>query len=84
MRGRRNSLRKAIIKYLEAINNFHVTCVNLLVEHQKKIINRQFELKRVADCMIDLYASGAVLSRATAAHDQARVLKLQKKIFTKS
>merc|ERR1712176_1009278 len=28
---------------------------------------RQFELKRVADCMIDLYAASACLSRATAA-----------------
>ena len=30
-------------------------------------MNRQFELKRVADCMIDLYAASACISRATSA-----------------
>ena len=35
-------------------------------------MGRQFELKRVADCMIDLYACGAVLSRATAAVQQGK------------
>jgi len=33
-------------------------------------MNRQFELKRVADCMIDLYAASACISRATAAVTQ--------------
>jgi len=51
----------------DAITKFHICSVNLLVKHQKKIMHRQFELKRVADCMIDLYACGAVLSRATSA-----------------
>ena len=30
-------------------------------------MSRQFELKHVANCMIDIYAASAVLSRATAA-----------------
>lgn len=54
----------------DAITSFHITSVNLLVKHQKKIMGQQFELKRVADCMIDLYACGAVLSRATSAVHQ--------------
>jgi len=37
------------------------------MKHQKNIMNRQFELKRVADCMIDLYAASACISRATSA-----------------
>ena len=49
------------------VNDFHALSINLLVKHQKKIMSRQFELKRVADCMIDLYAASACLSRATAA-----------------
>jgi len=56
----------------DAITKFHICSVNLLVKHQKKIMGRQFELKRVADCMIDLYACGAVLSRATAAVKQGK------------
>jgi len=56
----------------DAITKFHICSVNLLVKHQKKIMGRQFELKRVADCMIDLYACGAVLSRATAAVQQGK------------
>merc|ERR1712142_1091508 len=51
----------------DQINNFHALCCNLLITHQKKIMSRQFELKRVADCMIDLYAASACISRATAA-----------------
>jgi len=53
-----------------AINNFHATSVNLVVKHKKKIIGQQFALKRVADCMIDLYTASAVISRATAAKAQ--------------
>jgi len=51
----------------DQINNFHALSCNLLITHQKKIMSRQFELKRVADCMIDLYAASACISRATAA-----------------
>merc|ERR1712168_716547 len=56
----------------EAITKFHICSINLLVKHQKKIMSRQFELKRVADCMIDLYAASACLSRATAAKVQSK------------
>lgn len=51
----------------EAINRFHTVSVNLVVKHQKKIIGQQFALKRVADCMIDLYTASACISRASAA-----------------
>merc|ERR1711937_995794 len=54
----------------EQINAFHALSINLLVKHQKKIMSRQFELKRVADCMIDLYAAYACISRASTAKAQ--------------
>jgi len=54
----------------EQINAFHALSINLLVKHQKKIMSRQFELKRVADCMIDLYAASACISRASTAKAQ--------------
>ncbi|CBY11738.1 unnamed protein product [Oikopleura dioica] len=56
----------------ESINAFHVASTNLLVKHQKKIMSRQFELKHVADCMIDIYSASAVLSRATAAVNEGK------------
>merc|ERR1712179_288435 len=56
----------------EAINRFHASSVNLVVKHQKKIIQQQFALKRVADCMIDLYTASACISRATAAVQQQK------------
>ncbi|KJE89633.1 acyl-Coenzyme A dehydrogenase [Capsaspora owczarzaki ATCC 30864] len=40
---------------------------SLLITHGRKIIDQQLKLKRVADAAIDLYASVAVLSRATHA-----------------
>ena len=56
----------------EAINRFHASSVNLVVKHQKKIIQQQFALKRVADCMIDLYTASACISRASAAVTQQK------------
>lgn len=55
-----------------AINKFHATSVNMIVKHQKKIIGQQFELKRIADCLIDLYTASACISRATAAEQQKK------------
>lgn len=37
------------------------------MKHGKDIINQQLVCERVADCVIDLYAMAAVVSRATAA-----------------
>merc|ERR1719394_1969621 len=54
----------------EQINAFHALSINLLVKHQKKIMSRQFELKRVADCMIDLYAASACISRASTSKNK--------------
>eukprot|EP00947_MAST-08B_sp_MAST-8B-sp1_P001926 g1926.t1 len=39
----------------------------LLVKHGKDIVQEQLQLKRVADCVIDLYATSACLSRASKA-----------------
>ena len=66
----KSCLTTILTLFLAAINKFHAVSVNLVVEHKKKIIGQQFALKRVADCMIDLYTASAVISRATAAKAQ--------------
>merc|ERR1719244_60575 len=50
---------------VKAIEQFGSVVEALLIKHGKKIIDEQFVLKRVADCAIDLYAMGVVLSRAS-------------------
>src|SRR5205085_594226 len=35
----------------------------LLVQHQKEIVDRQYQLARIADAATDLYASSCVLNR---------------------
>jgi hypothetical protein len=37
----------------------------LLMKHKKEIMHEQFQLQRVADCVIDMYAATACLSRAS-------------------
>lgn len=39
----------------------------LLMKHGKKVVERQLELERVADCVIDIYSSTACVARATRA-----------------
>ncbi|CAL8242029.1 unnamed protein product [Merluccius merluccius] len=55
---------------VKAIEQFGVAVEDLLIKHGKKIIDEQFVLKRVADCAIDLYAMGVVLSRASRSLSQ--------------
>ncbi|KAK0133075.1 Very long-chain specific acyl-CoA dehydrogenase, mitochondrial [Merluccius polli] len=55
---------------VKAIEQFGVVVEDLLIKHGKKIIDEQFVLKRVADCAIDLYAMGVVLSRASRSLSQ--------------
>ncbi|CAL8325895.1 unnamed protein product [Lota lota] len=50
---------------IQAVEQFGVVVEDMLIKHGKKIIDEQFVLKRVADCAIDLYAMGVVLSRAS-------------------
>ena len=42
---------------------------SLLREHRARIVDRQFQLKRVADAVADIYAQTAVLSRVSAIFD---------------
>jgi acyl-CoA dehydrogenase family member 9 len=42
---------------------------SLLRKHGKKIVDRQFQLKRLADAVADIYAQIAVLSRVTSIFD---------------
>jgi len=57
----------------QLITRFELVCKKLLTKHKKKIIHQQFHVKRVADAALDIYASAATMSRATAAqsHDGA-------------
>eukprot|EP01138_Halocafeteria_seosinensis_P006648 gb/GECG01006796.1/.p1 GENE.gb/GECG01006796.1/~~gb/GECG01006796.1/.p1 ORF type:complete len:630 (+),score=98.72 gb/GECG01006796.1/:1-1890(+) len=43
---------------------------DLLMKYNKKVIEQQMELERVADCVIDIYAMAATTARATRAVDQ--------------
>src|SRR5205823_3480782 len=43
---------------------------SLLRKHGKGIIQKQFQLKRLADAVADIYAQVAVLSRVTAIFDE--------------
>lgn len=47
------------------IKEFGKTVENLLIKHKKGIIDRQYELVRVADAAIDIYSMIATLSRCT-------------------
>uniref|UniRef100_A0A182NB72 Very long-chain specific acyl-CoA dehydrogenase, mitochondrial n=1 Tax=Anopheles dirus TaxID=7168 RepID=A0A182NB72_9DIPT len=51
----------------ESMDMFSRTIESLLVKHGKGIVERQFQLARVADCAIDIYTMAAVLSRASRA-----------------
>jgi acyl-CoA dehydrogenase family protein 9 len=46
---------------------------SLLREHKKEVIDRQFQQKRLADAVSDIFAQVAVLSRATAIFDDQGV-----------
>ncbi|XP_058062012.1 very long-chain specific acyl-CoA dehydrogenase, mitochondrial-like isoform X2 [Anopheles bellator] len=51
----------------ECMDLFSETVESLLMKHGKGIIERQFQLARIADSMIDIYTMAVVLSRATRA-----------------
>ncbi|XP_059179422.1 very long-chain specific acyl-CoA dehydrogenase, mitochondrial-like [Physella acuta] len=52
-------------KTAKSINAFGETVEDLLIQYNKKIIDEQFILKRLADAAIDIYGMVSVLSRAT-------------------
>jgi len=51
----------------QTVGEFSGVVESLLLKHRKDIINRQFELNRVANAAIELYSSACVLSRASRA-----------------
>jgi len=57
------------------ITRFEVISKKLLQKYNKKIIHQQFHVKRIADAALDIYASSATLSRATAAQKHANANK---------
>jgi len=57
-------LRKDTVAFGQAVEG-------LLMKHGKNIVHEQLQLKRVADCVIDLYATTACLSRASKAAENS-------------
>ncbi|XP_052002200.1 very long-chain specific acyl-CoA dehydrogenase, mitochondrial-like isoform X1 [Xyrauchen texanus] len=66
---------------VKAIEQFGAVTEELLLKHGKKIIDKQFVLKRVADCAIDLYAMVVVLSRASSSLGQGHSSAQHEKIL---
>ncbi|XP_058123772.1 very long-chain specific acyl-CoA dehydrogenase, mitochondrial-like [Anopheles ziemanni] len=58
-------LQNAAKQCAECVDKFSQTIESLLAKHGKGIVERQFQLARVADCVIDIYTMATVLSRAT-------------------
>ncbi|MFH4973585.1 hypothetical protein AB6A40_000294 [Gnathostoma spinigerum] len=57
------SLKESGTNLNTSIARFGKTVETLLMKHKKAIIERQFELIRIADAAIDIYCMAAVLSR---------------------
>uniref|UniRef100_A0AAG5DDE9 Very long chain acyl-CoA dehydrogenase n=1 Tax=Anopheles atroparvus TaxID=41427 RepID=A0AAG5DDE9_ANOAO len=60
-------LQNAAKQCAESMDVFSKTVESLLLKHGKGITERQFQLARVADCAIDIYAMVSILSRASRA-----------------
>ncbi|KAI1719984.1 acyl-CoA dehydrogenase, middle domain-containing protein [Ditylenchus destructor] len=59
------ALKESAALLNEAIKEFGTTVQTLLSRHRREIIERQYELIRVANAAIDIYSMVAVLSRAS-------------------
>jgi len=66
-----SELRPVARKIDQAIGDFGVAAEILLRKYGKGVVDEQFRLKRVADCVIDLYASVCVVARANRALEDA-------------
>ncbi|XP_053691789.1 very long-chain specific acyl-CoA dehydrogenase, mitochondrial-like [Sabethes cyaneus] len=62
-----NPLQESARKFSESVNIFAKSVESNLILHGKGIVQQQFTLKRLADCIIDIYAMACVLSRASRA-----------------
>uniref|UniRef100_A0A4Y0BH69 Uncharacterized protein n=1 Tax=Anopheles funestus TaxID=62324 RepID=A0A4Y0BH69_ANOFN len=60
-----SELQNAAKQCAESMDAFSQTIESLLMKHGKGIVERQFQLARVADSAIDIYTMAAVLSRAS-------------------
>jgi len=47
------------------VGNFGEAVESLLMKHGRSIVDKQFELNRLANAAIDIYTSAVVLSRAS-------------------
>ncbi|PAV63026.1 hypothetical protein WR25_09069 isoform C [Diploscapter pachys] len=62
------SLKDAAAKLDACMMEFGKTVEKLLIKHKKGIIDRQYELARVANAFINIYAMAVTLSRCTYSH----------------
>ena len=63
-------LRTSAKKIGKAVDSFGVGSEIMLRKYGKGVVDEQFRLKRIADCLIDLYASACVLARASKAIEE--------------
>ncbi|PIO57006.1 acyl-CoA dehydrogenase protein, partial [Teladorsagia circumcincta] len=56
------ALTESSLKLDDCIKEFGKTVENLLIKYKKDIVNRQYELVRVADAAIDIYCMIATIS----------------------
>lgn len=61
------SLKDEATQLGKAITRFEVECKKVLQKFNKDIIHQQFHVKRIADATLEIFASSAALSRASAA-----------------
>ncbi|XP_050077322.1 very long-chain specific acyl-CoA dehydrogenase, mitochondrial-like [Anopheles maculipalpis] len=66
-----SELQNAAKQCAESMDAFSRTIESLLMKHGKGIVERQFQLARVADSAIDIYTMAAVLSRASRSSQKA-------------
>eukprot|EP00735_Rhodelphis_limneticus_P004842 TRINITY_DN1648_c0_g1::TRINITY_DN1648_c0_g1_i1::g.17782::m.17782 TRINITY_DN1648_c0_g1::TRINITY_DN1648_c0_g1_i1::g.17782 ORF type:complete len:619 (-),score=152.42,sp/P48818/ACADV_BOVIN/54.62/0.0,Acyl-CoA_dh_1/PF00441.19/1.1e-39,Acyl-CoA_dh_1/PF00441.19/0.046,Acyl-CoA_dh_M/PF02770.14/5.7e-21,Acyl-CoA_dh_N/PF02771.11/7.1e-21,Acyl-CoA_dh_2/PF08028.6/5.2e-15,Acyl-CoA_dh_2/PF08028.6/0.3,PMEI/PF04043.10/0.44 TRINITY_DN1648_c0_g1_i1:27-1883(-) len=65
-----SSLRSSATLLEKNVSAFGGVVESLLMKHGRNVIDKQIQLKRLADCAIDIYSMAAVLSRATRAIEE--------------
>lgn len=69
------SLGASATQLLQCVKEFGLTVEDLIKKHRKGVVDRQFELVRVADAAIDIYSMVCVLSRCSFSikHDSSSI-----------
>jgi len=78
-----SDLRTSARKIGKAVDSFGLGSEAMLRKYGKAVIDEQFRLKRLADCLTDLYTSACVLSRATKAIEEGSSSATHQTMMTK-